>query len=450
MSMKLLEKLLTEKLTYLNPPDRSDKKTFYNIRKYLKELSRYKLRKDIKEQELDELIRFVKNVDTYVQKSEDGARAIRFIQNDLINVDLFERILNQYFDGNLISFIHEHTNFPNLQIKKKKYDINSSNEVGAVFRTVNEYFEKNPTRDRYKIYPMIFLIQKVLFKKLWNAQARDLNLVKYFFSNETYLTNTQAFWVCLNQLWQCFDMNNIFKDQWLEVFSKYERLEGGYVDRASMATGDVFSRATRDFVDDLKDRNKEITIYRGFLTRQNRFVRKGIKKINNPYAEQQDEGAGLSYSTNKDVGIFFASRYHFFSDYILKKNLPSFFGKITEDSMRNKIQKMFERRLDESYLKKEARRTLGTYKIKAQDIIFAQVLLNEYEVIADPNNVKLKRYDFINEKLRFESLQRKSIQDLNDRGRLELERKAFFASNETDHNKKILLKFLNDNDVYID
>ena len=89
MSMKLLEKLLTEKLTYLNPPDRSDKKTFYNIRKYLKELSRYKLRKDIKEQELDELIRFVKNVDTYVQKSEDGARAIRFIQNDLINVDLF-------------------------------------------------------------------------------------------------------------------------------------------------------------------------------------------------------------------------------------------------------------------------------------------------------------------------------------------------------------------------
>jgi hypothetical protein len=208
--------------------------------------------------------------------------------------------------------------------------------------------------------------------------------------------------------------------------------------------GVFFGKGTRDFVDKLKDKNKEITIYRGFLTRQNQFVRKGIKKINNPFAEQQEEGSGLSYSTNKDISIFFASRYHFFSDYIVKKNLPSFFGKITEDSMRDEIKKMIGTRIADDYLKKEVRRTIVTCKLKTKDIIFAQVLGNEFEIIADPNNVKLKRYDFINDKTRLEAGRRKSALGFINQDRLECERKAFFGSNVPQTEKMRVMKLMSE------
>jgi hypothetical protein len=421
-------------------------KSFRNIKKYLKEITEKQFKKDVSEKELDVLTDFLKSTDTYYHYDDDGvATELRFLQNDLINVELFEDILKKSGLGNLTDYIIEHTNFKSLSVENKKYDTNFSNEVGASFRVINEYFEKNPTTDRFVILPMIILIHKVF--KLQNLELKekwDLNLIKYFFSNENYLTNTQAFWVVFNTLWSTFEMNHIFSNQWLEVFSKYDRLNGGYVDRATLAMGVFFGKGTRDFVDKLKDKNKEITIYRGFLTRQNQFVRKGIKKINNPFAEQQEEGSGLSYSTNKDISIFFASRYHFFSDYIVKKNLPSFFGKITEDSMRDEIKKMIGTRIADDYLKKEVRRTIVTCKLKTKDIIFAQVLGNEFEIIADPNNVKLKRYDFINDKTRLEAGRRKSALGFINQDRLECERKAFFGSNVPQTEKMRVMKLMSE------
>jgi hypothetical protein len=420
-------------------------KSFRNIKKYLKEITKKQFKKGVSEKELDVLTDFLKNTDTYNLYKDGVTTQIRFLQNDLINVGLFEDILESSGLGNLASWINDHTNFKNLKIVNKKYDINLSNEIGASFRVINEYFEKNPTTDRYVILPMVILIYKVFKLNTHKLKQKvDLNLIKYFFSNENYLTNTQAFWVVFNQLWQTFDMNHIFSNQWLEVFSKYDRLEGGYVDRTILANGDCLGKGTRDFVDKLKDSNKEITVYRGFLTRQNHFVRKGIKKINNPFAEQQEEGSGLSYSINKDISIFFACRYHFFSDYILKKNLPSLFGKITEDSMRDEIKKMIGTRISDDYLKKEVRRTIVTCKLNTKDIIFAQVLGGEFEIIADPNNVKLKRYDFINDKTRFEALRRKSSLGLINEDRLECEKKAFFGSKVSQTEKMRIMKLMSE------
>jgi hypothetical protein len=419
-------------------------KSFHNIKKYLKEITKKQFKKDVSEKELDVLTDFLKLTDTYQHYDKGVATELRFLQNDLINVELFEDILKKSGLGNLTDYIIDHTNFKNIKVEEKKYDINFSNEVGALFRVINEYFEKNPTTDRYVILPMVILIYKVfnLNKLADEKETVDLNLIKYFFSNENYLTNTQAFWVVFNELWQTFEMNHIFSNQWLEVFSKYDRLEGGYVDRVILATGDILGKGNRDFVDKLKDKNKEITIYRGFLTRQNQFVRKGIKKINNPFAEQQEEGSGLSYSTDKDISIFFASRYHFFSDYILKKNLPSFFGKITEDSMRDEIKKMLGTRIADDYLKKEVRRTIVTCKLKTKDIIFAKVLGGEFEIIADPNNIKLKRYDFINDKTSSEARRRKAATDLNNEDRMELERKAYFGSKVNQTEKTRIMKMM--------
>lgn len=314
---------------------------------------------------------------------------------------------------------------------------------------INKYFEENPTTDRYGIIPMKIALNKIIDLKSYGEisvsklkKRGDMNLIKYFFSNETYLTNTQAFWFVIEELWMTFDLNNPYSDQWLEVFSKYDRLEGGFVDRVTLAEGKVHGKYNRDCVNNLKDRNNEITIYRGFLTRENQFVRKGIKKINNPFAEQQEEGRGLSYTTSKDVAIFFASRYHFFSDYILKKSLPSFFGKITEDSVRDEIKKMLGQSIMDSYLKKEARRTIVTCKIKTKDIIFARFQSNEFEIIADPNNVRLIRYDFINEDTKYKSIREKVNVDLNHRKiTTDLEVKAFFASTMSDNDKRMLLNY---------
>jgi hypothetical protein len=423
-------------------------KIFRKIKEYLKEITKRQTKKSLGEQELDFLTNFIRRADTYSKHSEKGIE-LRYIQFDRLNVELFEDILDKTSTGNLKNFIINHCNFPNLLIEQKKYDINRSNEIGTVFRFINKYFEKKITTDRYEIFPMVLLIEKVFnfgeYSKndtYSNTKSRgDINLIKYFFSNETYLTNTQAFWVVFNQLWSLFDLNNAYTDRWLEVFSKYDRLEGGFVDRAILANGFVHGKGARDFINQLKDKNKEITVYRGFLTRQNQYVRKGIKKINNPFAEQQDEGRGLSYSTNKDIGIFFASRYHFFTDYIVKKSLPSFFGKITEDSLRDEIKEMLGTKIPEDYLKKEVRRTLGTYKIKAQDIIFTKIPETEFEIIADPNNVKLKRYDFINDKTRFESLQRKAKLDAGDLDLMsQLEKKAYESSSVPYEIKQSLLK----------
>jgi hypothetical protein len=267
-----------------------------------------------------------------------------------------------------------------------------------------------------------------------------MNLIKYFFSNETYLTNSQAFWFVFEQLWHLFDLNNPYSEQWLEVFSKYDRLEGGFVDRSMLADGYVHGKYNRDFVNKLKDSNNEITVYRGFLTRENQFVRKGIKKINNPFAEQQEEGRGLSYTTSKNVAIFFASRYHFFSDYIFKKSLPSFFGKITEDSVRGEIKKMLGTSIMDSYLKKEARRAIVTCKIKKKDIIFARLDTPEFEIIADPNNVRVMRYDFINDETKSKAIRNKANVDVSHKKiNTDLELKAFLASPMSYNDKKLLV-----------
>ena len=76
-------------------------------------------------------------------------------------------------------------------------------------------------------------------------------------------------------------MNNIYQEQWLECFLSYERLDGLFLDRVKLAKGDlIYSKVRQQFMNtNLED---DITLYRGFLTREGKFVRKGITKLNNP------------------------------------------------------------------------------------------------------------------------------------------------------------------------
>jgi hypothetical protein len=188
-------------------------KTFRKIKEYFKELSKKEVKKELGDDELEFLTNFVRYTDTYSTFDREQSQSLNFIQFDCINVPLFESVLKQY-NYSLSIFLHNHCNFRSLLLKQSKYDINKSNAIGTLFRVINKYFEENPTTDRYKIIPMMMTLEKVMDLKSYTTftvdkKARgDMNLIKYFFSNETYLTNSQAFWFVFEKLWHLFDLNN--------------------------------------------------------------------------------------------------------------------------------------------------------------------------------------------------------------------------------------------------
>jgi len=287
---------------------------------------------------------------------------------------------------------------------KNEFNKETDENVRRFFIQINNEFQNNPTDNSL----IIFLWREKIYRAFGfdNTQGEniadtitDLNFIDYFFNHQKLLTNTQAFWIVFDRVFNWSDLNNIYQEQWLECFAEYERLDGLFLDRLRMAKGRiVFQNAKQDFMN--YNLEEDIPIYRGFLTREGKFVRKGITKLNNPDAEKQDEGSGLSYSLSKANASFFAHRYHFLTDLIFQQKLPSIFGEVTEEKYKEEVLKIFKHKIDESYLSAKARRTLCSYKIKKKDIIWsAGKQLVELEVIADPNQVRLQRYDFMNDKM---------------------------------------------------
>ena len=58
---------------------------------------------------------------------------------------------------------------------------------------------------------------------------------------------------------------------------------------------------------------------------------------------------------------------------------------------------------NQNYLRNDVRRCFATYKIKKKHLIFCDLPEKECEVIADPNNAELVRYDFINDQMDIDS-----------------------------------------------
>ena len=326
------------------------------------------------------------------------------IKDDKMDEGGLRQILREE-NKTIVDFVKWTLKFRNLNLGtryKKEFDKNTDENVRRFFIQINKHFEENPSTNpvilflwREKIYRAFGFTNSS--KDTIALTVNDLNFIEYFFNHQKLLTNTQAFWIVFDRVFRWSDLNNIYQEQWLECFLSYERLDGLFLDRVKLAKGDlIYSKVRQQFMNtNLED---DITLYRGFLTREGKFVRKGITKLNNPDAEKQDEGVGLSYSLSKPSAAFFAYRYHFLSDLLIQQKIPSVFGNVTEQQYREKLLRIFGDKLDESFINSKARQTLCSYTIKKKDIIWTcGDVLVEKEVIADPNKVKLVRYDFLNE-----------------------------------------------------
>jgi len=318
-----------------------------------------------------------------------------------------ERSLREIFEEEnktIIDFVKWTLHFRNLNVNtryKKDFDKDTDENVRRFFIQINKEFEDNPTTNPL----LLFLWREKVYRAFGfdnqksdyiGATIDDLNFIEYFFNHHQLLTNTQAFWIVFDRVFRWSDLNNIYQEKWLECFAHYERLDDGFLDRVKMAKGDVVYQKVRQYFMNYSS-DEDIKIFRGFLTREGKFVRKGITKLNNPDAEKQDEGVGLSYSLSKPSASFFAYRYHFLSDLLIQQKIPSVFGNVTEEQYKEKLLRIFGRKLDESYINSKARQTLCSYSIKKKDIIWTcGDVLTEQEVIADPNKTKLIRYDFLN------------------------------------------------------
>jgi len=360
-------------------------------------------------------------------RTNERKRFLMVNKNNLINEECckeYMKLSTKTFRGfgSINHLVRKFQNIVNVYVPEKKYSIEKNNKIGSFFREYNKLFDNlnenfskldqfrnTETRleDSYRFCEYIREIVRENFGIGDNKYdlvgcVSDRNYIKYFFNNETYITNSKLFWIVFDVVWSFSNFNEKHYQQWSEVFLRYDRLNGGFLDRIHLAKGKLYKDSIRDL---LRQYNSDdfITVYRGFLVRKNKFVRKGILKNNNPNHFIQDEGKGYSYSLDKQQGIRFGSRYHFRSDLEIRKSLPTLFGDLShkkiEKQLSNEYKSRFKDFYNQNYLDKDTRRCVGTFKIKKKDIIFSDCIETEAEIIADPNNVHLVRYDFINNKM---------------------------------------------------
>ena len=333
------------------------------------------------------------------------------VYNLMFNQD--ERVKIKDFDSlgwgtDLVSFFKTRQNHLIQNQNEEEYSIARSNEVSRYFRKLNECVLKNTDLQKDTFVNRQFL--QTIIKKIFkieleqndlNRAVKDRNFLKYFFNCEGLLTSSKLFWIVFDVVYTFSNFNEFNLQDWERVLSRYDRLSSDefFLERCRKIHGDIVAKHTRDFfygtnLDDY------ITIYRGFLVKPHRYVRKGKKKLNNPNAHIQDEGRGFSYSLDKEQAIRFGCRYHFKTDVDYRRNLPSLFGSMSKRKLVKNLQREYKKVLgahyNSNYLDENTRRCFGTYRVKKRHIILFDVLSSESEVFADPNNVELVRYDFIN------------------------------------------------------
>jgi hypothetical protein len=347
--------------------------------------------------------------------------------NGLIDENILNRVIKNgkksyRGTGSFEHLFRKFQNLNNCYVPEKKYSTNKNNEIGNFFREYNKLFEN--LKENFKLfnknaninlsledsYRFTKNIQNLVKEKLGiNNNPMDMvgaisdrNFIKYFFNNETYLTNSKLFWIVFDVVWIFSNFNEINYSQWADVFSKYDRLKGGFIDRIHLAKGKHYAKAVGDVLRNINS-DDYLTVYRGFLVKKNCFVRNGITKNNNPHFSEQDEGKGYSYTLDKWQAIRFGSRYHFYHDFKIRKSFPSIFGNLSQKKIEKQLQNDYKKKLEgfynQNYLNKETRRCFATYKIKKKNIIFADCVEKEAEIIADSNNVELVRYDFITDQM---------------------------------------------------
>ena len=289
-------------------------------------------------------------------------------------------IRNNY-GSNILEFLKTRQNHLIQNQQEEKYSIGRSNEVSRYLRSLNDLILNRPIlqQNTYNNHLIISAIVKKIFKielnqRDMNFAVKDRNFLKYFFNAESLITSKKLFWIVFNVVYTYSNFNEFNLQDWERVLSRYDRISSDeyYTERCRDIFGDIVAKHSKHFFNETR-LNDYFTIYRGFLVKPSRYVRKDKKKLNNSNSYIQEEGRGFSYSLDKEQAIRFACRYHFKTDFDFRKNLPTIFGSMSHNkifkNLRRDYKKVLGSNYNQNYLDLGTRRCLGTYRVKKKDII---------------------------------------------------------------------------------
>jgi len=359
--------------------------------------------------------------------------------------NLFNNSETMNYGNDIKEFLLKSQNHLMINQEEEKFSVSRSNEVSRQIRDLNNLILTNTNLQRDNYFNKQFI--QALVKKIFKIQldnfdlttaVRDRNFLKYFFNSESLITSDKLFWIVFDVVYSYSNFNEFNISDWERVLSRYNRLSNDeyYTERCKKVFGDIVAKHSKQFFNNT-NLNEYITMYRGFLVKPTRSVRKDRKKLNNPNAHIQDEGRGFSYTLDKEQANRFASRYHFRTDFEFRKNLPTLCGSMSHNKILKNLRRDYKRVLgdnyNQNYLDLDTRRCVGTFRVKKKHIITFNVLNSETEILADPNNVELVRYDFVNDKQDAESAywgvnKRHATRDKGSECFLELHRKQEVCS----------------------
>jgi len=257
---------------------------------------------------------------------------------------------------------------------------------------------------------LFFLFSKYRWNVLTNKMETNetteipLNIFQWFDELEYLITDNRMFW-CIFE-WIFIVQSKYFTDK---TFTRYGRLNIPLEER--LQSSEILNGSRNDgaFKDSLIDKSSKfpttnfwtktifdnvisdeyVTVYCSFKVPKGETIKKGITLENQDSLIYQ-AGNGFSYSLSK----FIAVRLGWFtSSFIIKKYCKlqdDEAEKILQDKWLNRGQMENPTFFDEFYT------CIGEFKVKKDKILFATGVMSEDEIIANPKDVILADYRFLN------------------------------------------------------
>ena len=231
-----------------------------------------------------------------------------------------------------------------------------------------------------------------------------LYIFEWFDELEHLITDNRMFWSIFE--WIFTIQSKYFTDK---TFTRFGRLDIPFEERLQLSETLNSSRNDGAFKDSLLDKSSKfpitnfwtkrlfdevadveyLTVYRSFKVPKGESIRKGIT-LDNQDSLIHQAGNGFSYSLSKFIAVRLG---WFISSFIIKKYCKvqdDEAEKILEDKWLNRGQMENPTFFDEFYT------CIGEFKVKKDKILFATGIMSEDEIIANPKDVILADYRFLN------------------------------------------------------
>lgn len=222
----------------------------------------------------------------------------------------------------------------------------------------------------------------------------DNDWTEWFSELQHCISNDKMFWVLFEMFYvqdeRCLNIDELNKRPRKEVELK-ERLR--VINRASINNqmgGEVEKKSYISQIDRLNEYEDEdyITVYRSFSVQKGKPVRKGITRLSDEGGVHM-EGKGISYTFSK----WHAMRMAFnINTHLIKKYCKVNDGK-AEKILRQWVS---ERHAEYIEMYDGFYRAIGMFKVKKKDVLLCTDFRDEDELIANPEDVILVDYKFLN------------------------------------------------------